>query len=819
VRKIIFYLFIFFSEFLVAQSITITGKVVDAATGEGVGFAAIYIKGTTIGTSADFDGSYKLVLPRYFDSLYCSYLGYFPRSKAITNKPVQVITFALESNNFSISEVEIKPRENPAVTLIKAANKNLKKYNPDNIDAYHYESFSKLDLSVDHIDENLQKRPWFKNIKPLFDSINGIRSDEGTPLLPVFISETVSDYYFQSPPKKHHEEIKASKVNGVGLIDGSTTVQVLGATLQQYNFYDSWIMIMQKYFISPIGDGCFNYYKYYLRDTVVIDHKTCYKIEVVPRRKQDLAFKGNVWISDTSYALMRINVSITKDANLNFIDQIKISQEMTEAAPDVYLPVNTRVLIDVGEVIKNTPSFLAKFVISNKDFKVHEIQKNSLFEHNVDVVQNALKMATDSAYWQEHRHEALDKNDLRAYEMVDSLKNVKTVKNISTLSAFLGTGYYPVGKIDLGPYYYLINHNARQGFRVSFGARTNYKFSHFMTYKGYLAYGFKDKEIRYSLVGDYVLSRKKWTNAGFQRRVDLDQAGISDGSTDYNSAIFAITSLLANLSRINLSDEKRIYFLSQFDKNWIIKLNGSQKYYKAYFPFSYYRDDNLLDSTFTNTTASIELRFAHNERILIDDNTRYLLGTEGSPIFTIGYTRSFKNILNGYFNYQKIYFNMHQKFSTGMLGYSYYYLKGAKYFGTVPFPLLDVHPGNETFYFSTTSFSLMNYYEFVSDRFISLFYEQHLEGLIMNRIPGIKKLKWRNVVTFKSVYGSMSQQNKDIIPTDKLTFKTLERMPYCEIDYGIENIFTYFRIDFAQRLTYRTGARKFGVFVSAQVNL
>lgn len=803
-----------------AQVITITGKVTDASTGEGIGFAAVFIKGSTTGTSADFDGSYKLTLPQPSDSIWCSYLGYNTRSKPLTRERNQVVNIVLTPNNYDLSEVEIKPGENPAIAIIKAANRNLKKYNPDLLDAYRCESFTKLDLSVDHIDERWQKMPWFKNIKPLFDSINGIRSDEGKPLLPVFISETVSDFYYQFPPKKHHEEIKASKVTGVGLVDGSTTVQVLGATLQQYNFYDSWMMIMQKYFISPIGDGCLNYYRYYIRDTVMIENKTCYKIEVIPKRKQDLAFTGNVWISDTSFALMQINVKIAKDANLNFIDQIKISQENTEAAPGVFLPRNTRVLIDVNELLKNTPSFLAKFVISNKDFKIHEIQKPALFEHNVDVVQNALRYASDSSYWQEHRHEALDSNDLRSYDMVDSLRNVKSIKNMTTLGGFLGTGFYEVGKIDLGPYYYLVNHNAVQGWRVSLGGRTNYKFSRVVTLKGYAAYGFKDREIKYSGLADFVLSRKKWTNVGFQRRVDLDQAGISDGSTDFNSAVFAITSLITNLSRINLSEENRLYAVSQVHKDWIVKLNFTNKYYKAYFPFAYYKNDGSLGSTFYNTLANIELRYAHNERVIVDDNTRYLMGTEKSPVIILGYSKALQNVLMGEFNYDKAYFNIRQQFSTGMLGYTYYYLKAAKYFGTVPFPLLDVHPGNQTPYFSTSSFSLMNYYEFVSDQFVSLFLEQHLEGLITNRIPGLRKLKWRNVATFKAVYGSMQPQNKAIIPADFLHFRTLEKIPYIEVNYGFENIFTYFRIDVAHRLTYRdAGARRWGVLVSAQFNL
>lgn len=807
-----------------AQSITVTGKITDATTGEGVGYAGVFVRGQNVGVTADFDGAFKIVIPKPSDSLWCSYLGYVTKAKPLSKNPIQIVNFTLEPNNFNLAEIEVKPRENPAITLIKLANKNQQKYNPDNIDAYHYESFSELNLSIDHLDPRIQKMPWFKNIKPLFDSINGIRSDEGKPLLPVFISETVSDYYFQSPPKKHHEYIKATNVKGVGVTDGTTTVQVLGATLQQYNFYDSWIVVMKKAFISPIGDGCLFYYKYRIRDTVTIDNKTCYKIEVTPKRKQDLAFTGNVWISDTSYAIMRISVTIAKDANLNFVNQVKISQEMTEVAPDVYLPLNTRVLIDLAELVKNTPSFLAKFTISNKDFVVHDKQSASVFEHNVDVDKNAIVVARDTGYWQDHRHEALDTNEMRAYNMVDSLRNVKSIKNGTKLAQFLGTGYQQVGMVDFGPYYYLLNRNYVQGIRVAMGVRTNYKFSHVTTIKTYAAYGFKDQQVRYSVLEDFVLSRKKWTNCGIQRRVDVDQAGISDGNAEFNSAAFALTSIFSSLSRINLSEENKIYFLRQFQKDWILKLNGTQKKFTPYFPFQYIREDGLLDSTFVNTTANIELRFAHNERVLVDDNTRYLLGTERSPIITIGYTAALKGVLNGSFGYNKFYFNVRQSVNTGIMGHAFYYVKAAKYFGTVPFPSLDVHPGNQTFYFSTTSFNLMNFYEFVSDQFVSVFYEQYMEGLITNRIPLLKRLHWRTLATVKGVYGSMSTNNKNIIPAKFQTFRTLEKLPYVEVSYGFENIFKYFRVDMVHRITYRDTylnqtPRKWGVLVSAQFNL
>ncbi len=828
-RRILFFILVTIALKPYAQQITITGKITDAATGEGIGYAAVFVKGQNIGVSADFDGAFKIIVPKPPDSLWCSYLGYITRAKPVPKIPIQILNFVLEPNDFDLGEIEVKPGENPAHALIRLANGNQRKYNPDRIDAYEYESFSALSLSIDHLDPRIQKMPWFKNIKPLFDSINGIHSDEGKPLLPVFISETVSDYYFQSPPKKHHETIKATNVKGVGVTDGTTAVQVLGTTLQQYNFYDSWIPIMKKSFISPIGDGCFFYYNYQIRDTVTIENKTCYKIELTPKRKQDLAFTGNIWISDTSYAIMRISVTVAKDANLNFINQVKISQEMTEVAPDIYLPMNTRILIDLAELVKNTPSFLAKFTISNNNFVIHAKQKASVFEHNVTVEENVLKDQKDTGYWQDHRHQALDTNEMRAYNMVDSLRNVKSIKNGTALAQFLGTGFQPIGKVDIGPYYYLVNKNNVEGWRVSLGLRTNYKFSHFTTLKTYAAYGFKDEKIRYSILEDFVLTRKRWTNCGLQRRVDVDQAGLSDGSAEFNSAAFAVNSIFSSLSRINLTEENKIYFLRQFQKDWILKLNGSHKVFTPYFPFTYIRDDGVLDTTFTTTSANIELRFAHNERVLVDDNTRYLMGTEKSPVITFGYTVAFKGLLNGSFGNNKLYFNIRQSVNTGVLGHAFYYIKAAKFFGTVPFPSLDVHPGNQTIYFSTTSFNLMNFYEFVSDQFVSVFYEQYMEGLITNRVPLLKRLHWRTLATIKGVYGSMSATNKAIIPMTKRSFQTLEHLPYVEVSYGFENIFKYFRLDVVHRLTYRDASvfnngatytpRRWGVLVSAQFNL
>lgn len=253
-------------------------------------------------------------------------------------------------------------------------------------------------------------------------------------------------------------------------------------------------------------------------------------------------------------------------------------------------------------------------------------------------------------------------------------------------------------------------------------------------------------------------------------------------------------------------------------------MNGSNKRFTPYFPFGYIKENGDTASTFINTTANIEFRFAHNERVLVDDNTRYLLGTERSPVIVFGYTSSLKGVLKGSFNYNKLYVNIRQSINTGILGHAFYYIKAAKYFGTVPFPSLDVHPGNQTFYFTTTSFNLMNFYEFVSDQFISAFYEQYMEGLITNRIPLLRRLHWRTLATVKGVYGSMSAQNKAIIPKAYQTFRTLEKLPYIEVSYGFENIFRYFRVDVVHRLTYRdkfqeVTPRQWGVLVSAQFNL
>ena len=816
---------ILFFEILViglfAQNRTISGRITDARSGEGIGFASIFFKGTTRGVTSDFDGNYKVVLVEKVDSITCSYIGYYSKTKPLKADANQVINFQLEPSNLELDEVVIRPGENPALRIIRNAQKNANKNDWRSLTAYQYESFTKLEVAVDNVSESFKKRRLFKDMQHLFDSINGIAGEDGKAVLPLFISETLSDFYYLRSPRKQRETIKASKVTGVGLVDGSTTVQVLGATLQQYNFYEHWNSIMDKDFISPIAPGSLSYYIFTLRDSVVVNNHKCYVIDLNPRRPQDLAYTGTIWVTDTSFALARVSLEVTKVANLNFIERLKIQQECIPSTAGNWLPQNTRVLVDVAEVKANTAGMIAKFFVSNRNFEVNHPKDLKFYDQMLVVEPDALSKGKDDAFWQEKRHEKLSNEEARVYQMVDSLKDLPVIKTYVTVADVLYNGYYNVGKLAFGSWLYLYGRNIVEGNRFRIGIKTNWKFSKHWTLKAYAAYGLKDQKWKYSGSAEYLISRKHWTYTGIVRKDDIDQTGVTDYISSSGSNAFAAASVITQLRYLNKTDEYKYYFSSEFHKDWTLNLSFQNKRYTALFPFKYENENNNLVNSFTNTIASAELRFAYKELFLVSDNERISLGTDKAPAVTIGYQRGLKGVLGGDFNYNKIYLRVEQTIITGRFGYSKYQFIASKNFGILPYTMLDIHRGNQTPVYSTTAFNLMRFFEFSSDQFVSLAFEQHFEGFFTNRVPIMRKWKWRNQAGIKAIYGSMSPASIALTPPDFRVTETLKTKPYLEINYGFENILRLVRIDFINRLTYLDlpNATPFSVKLSVQFSL
>ena len=822
----IYWIFIFFliPGWITAQNIIIKGKITDAETGEALPFVSVYIKNTDTGTSTDFDGFYTLSLTGTFDSLTVFNMGYTLKTKHIpTGVTEAVINFQLTSEVASISEVIIRPYENPAFAIMRKVMINKDRNNLQKLAGYEYEAYNRLEVSVDNISEKLKKRKIYKKISEVYDSAKAIAGEDGNPVIPMFISESISNYYHRSSPEKSKEVIQGVKVTGVGVEDGSLVSQLVGSSFQNYNFYKNRISIMDKDVLSPIADGWQTFYDYELEDSMYLGSKWCYKISFKPKYEKDLAFTGLMWINDSTFALKQIDVKIGKEANLNFIERIKIQQESDIIADGVWMPIKTRALLDLEELRKNTPGILATYYSSNKKFKLDSPRDEKFFDQLIAVNEDAMVQNAD--YWVNKRHDSITEAEKNMYAMVDSIKNVPLVKSYIEIANIVINGYKKVGPIDIGPYLFLYSFNNIEGHRIRLGFKTNIDFSRKWVVSGYGAYGTSDTKFKYGGKVSYIFNKKRWTEVGVEYRRDLEIISVNSERVSQN-ALFLMYTHWGTLRGPYYRDFAQVYIQKEIKKDFSIKSKLRNWDFNAVYPFAYYpntsNNDTSTTSNYFKTTEIItDIRFTKDEVLLQNDNERISLGTKGWPIFLLQYTYGIKGLLGSNFEYHKVNLFVDQSIRLGALGRSDYTFTAGKIFTPLPYPLLEVHIGNQSPFYTSVAYNMMNYFEYVSDQYVSLNYRHHFEGLFFNRIPLIKKLNWRFLVTANVLYGSLTQTNLNIIPyslRQNSTVKGLGDVPYMEVGYGIENIFRGIRVDFIHRLTYThdPGARDFGIKFSGQ---
>ncbi|MBI1306528.1 MAG: carboxypeptidase-like regulatory domain-containing protein [Bacteroidetes bacterium] len=802
----------------------IKGTVSDASTGEPLPYVNVIVFGSSQGTMTDFDGRFNLTLTQASDSFFVTYIGYINIGFKIQRNQVNTYEILMQPDDNMLGVVEIRPGENPALRIIKNAQRNRSEYNIDKLSYYEFESYNKVQLAVDNISDRFKKRKIFQAMEPLFDTISVLTPDSTVPVLPVFVSETLSDYYFKKSPRRTKEVIHASKVSGVGVGEDSYVSQLLGSTFQQYNFYDNNLYILDKDFISPISAQAQVYYDYRLVDSMYIGKDWCYQIRVFPKNKYDLVFSGMIWITDSTYALKQLTLEITKEANINFIEKLKIHQELVEAAPGAWIPSRLRVLIDIAEVTDNTLGMVGMYYSSNKNIVAEKEHELKFYDEKVSMDINARDF--NETFWDTSRHEQVSASDLRIYKMVDSLKNQPIIKTYVDLVEIIVEGYKPMGKIEVGAYYYLLGYNAMEGVRTRVGFRTTQEFSDKWFCRVYGAYGLKDQKYKYGVKLSYIVSKTHWTKLGLTAKSDVELIGLTD--KDYGTSALYDAFALLGTNRINRSKSYQFWVEHELFKGYTQRVflgTRNLTFEKVgNFNFLYYTQPEMggaspVSRQFNLTTITLEGRLSHKEQLVVRKHERVSLGNLKAPVVTLGFTKGIAGVLNGDFQFEKYSIHVWQFNSLANLGTFEYNFWVGKTMGTLPYPVLEVMRGNQGYFSNKTFYNLMNYYEFVADQYIAGHYEHQFNGLIMNRIPLMRKLKWRSFFNVKAVYGSLSKANYNLIPkfdTEGNSVTPIGQFgnkPYVELGYGIENIFRCLRVDFIHRLTYLDNpkAHPFGV--------
>lgn len=817
-----------FSTTLVAQETIVQGKVTDASSGDPIPFVNVVFKGTSIGATTDFDGNFLIKTSAPADSVTASYIGYKSRTKAIRSGTQQTVNFQLIEDVVNLQEVVIRAGENPAFAILRKVVDNKKANDKRKLTAYEYDTYTKIEIDVDNISEEMREKKFMQKIQQVLDSIDQIAGEDGQAILPIMITESVSKVYYRDNPSLKTEILQRSKINGVGMEDGTLIQQVIGSSFQEYNFYQNWLNIMSKEFVSPIADGWRLYYEYDFTDSAYIDDDFCYRLDFFPKSPQELAFTGTMWITRAEYALKRIDVTMGKQANINFIEKLKIQQELVRTDDGAWLPIKNRVLIDVGEITKASAGMLAKFYTSNKNIVVNKPYELSFYERPIQINEDA-RMFQDEKYWDTLRHEPLSETEVSVYKMIDTLRNIPVVKTYTDIIKIALNGYVTAGKLDLGPYLSAVSWNNIEGFRFQAGFKTNYEFSKKFIFGAQLGYGFSDEKMKYLASFTHILSRTRWTTWSFRARSDLTRLGVDDENLADNP-IFLAGLRWGYFRRGFYMNEYRASFQRELFKGFSQRVSVKHFTFDPTYNFGYFENPSDLNSpvhdTFQTTEVAVESRYARDEVFLQDDNDRISLGTTRSPVITVRYVHGIKGVLGSDFEYDKLRFSLFKRIKTGPLGVGYLTLTGEYIFNTLPYPLLSLHLGNQTPIYSSITYNLMNYGEFVSDHYASMQYRQYLEGFLLNRIPLLQKLNWRLLATANVIVGGMRQSNRDLIsalsPAGEETLRAgsfTNAKPYVELGYGVENIFKIFRVDFVHRMTYldNEGARRFGVLFTAQL--
>ncbi|QQL50787.1 DUF5686 and carboxypeptidase-like regulatory domain-containing protein [Mucilaginibacter ginkgonis] len=796
----------------------VTGKITDAKTGEPLPYVTVYVKLPNHQRKAaptDFDGIYKLGIPAdaHPDSIFASYVSYITGQKPLSSA-TKTVDFQLYTDVKMLKDVVITPHSyvNPALEIMRNVIAHKDSNNFDKLSSYHYEAYKRIDLAVNNFSEGMRKRKFMKQLTPIMDSLSKMQGSDGQPLLPIFMSESISNIYNTTRPDQKTEEVLSTRSKGVGIEDQALISQIVSTGFQQYNFYHNYLRLAGKDFISPLADGWRILYNYELAERSEMVHGIeCYRLTFSPKRSHDLAFNGVMWITHDGYALLRIDLTLTPDANLDFFKKIKIQQEMVQPqGTNAWLPEKTRVVVQIDNLLKSTPGFIGRFYMGAKKFEINKPYTKELFKEPLTTAKGAIK--DNDAYWNQSRYDTLTAVEKRTYATIDTVRNLPVIRSYADIAAMVINGYYRVGKFSFGPYLYTYSRNDLQGSVVRIGGITNKYFSNSVILGGYMSYAFLNKKLNYGASFDYIIDRKPWTQAGVSYSHDIEQTGYQFENFSPTNGIFRASVKNGSITKRGpfLQNDFTAYFQRDLASDIRAKISYKHRTFDPLYDFAYLsRSTGQIYNDYQVSEAIAEVQWTPGRRQLQSDqiNKRILINNgDDNPIITARFTQGAK-LFDGDFAYQKFAANITQKVHMGFWGKGEYSITGVFIPSTLPYPLLENHRYN---------FNTMRFLEFTSDKYIAINYQQHFDGLITNSLPLLKYLNLRTVGDFNLLEGTLSEENNTRRLRDgtRRYDRSLHGIPYFEVGYGVENILKFLRFDVLYRINHNDHPDQDGVLPS-----
>jgi hypothetical protein len=820
--KLTIALFLFGTITLLAQT-KVSGYVYDEYN-QSVAFANVLFKGSSQGTITDENGRFYLESNQTWNTLVISFVGYKTLEIELAKKVNYDLKLILTEEASQLDQVFIvtgkqSKKNNPAIDILRKIWEHKRKNGLKKFNQYEYSKYEKVEFDINTIDSSLMKSKLFKGMEFVFDQVD-TSSVTGKTYLPIFINEAVSQVYGDNILKKKKEVLKGNKNSGFS--DNQTIIDFVDELYPDFDIYNNYLQFFDKGFVSPLSTTGINTYNYVLADSSFIDNKWCYNIIYYPRRKNELTFKGDFWVADTTYAIKKINLQASKSANINWVKEIYIEQEFEVLNDSVFLIKRDYMLSDFALNKKETShGIYGKRTTLYDNYQFDKVldkkfYDEEVYDYNKDVYDR------DDAFWAENRLEALNKDERGVYKMLDTLKTVKKFKRLYNLGSILASGYIEFNTLplDYGPIFSTFGFNEVEGLRLRAGGRTYFGKNDLWRLEGFVAYGLRDDKFKYGFSGKWLVDKKRRFIISAGNRRDVEQIGASlTTSTDVLGRSLASSSLVATsandkLTSINLTT---LAFELEPWRNLIMRVSGNYRTLESASPtFSLdYNTPDGIESEIKQFESSFSVSYFPGRKMTGFGVERNIANTDYASLFA-QVSRGDKSVLNSDFDYTKVQFSYIQPWQVGGFGRLTTTIEAGKTFGEVPLGLLSVIPGNQSYFSIYNTFSQLDFYEFVSDTYTSFHLEHNFNGRIFSRIPFLRQFNLREIVSLRGVWGEISPENVALSTTsnpNSIPLVAPNDKVYYEYSFGIGNIFKVFRIDFNFRGNYleNENARKFGV--------
>ena len=841
-----FLLFLLLGCCISVSAQNIQGVVTDSLTNEPIPYLSVFYEGKGVGSITDNDGNYKVETRKGWNKLTFSAVGYVTKVVNIIPGVTKNLNVRMRPDDIMLDEVVVKPKRekysrknNPAVELMKKVIAHKKNNKLSENDYYQYNKYQKITMSLNDVTPEMLEKGMYKKMPFLKDQIE-LCEETNKFILPISVDETASQKIYRKHPKSEKTIIKGMSSTGVNELfaTGDMLSTVLKDVFTDVNIYDNDIRLLQYPFISPISSSdAISFYKFYIMDTTFVDKDKCFHLTFVPNNSQDFGFTGHLYVlADSSYTVKKCTMNLPKKSGVNFVDNMDIIQEF-EQLPNGEWVLKTDDMIVEMTLMKIMQGFQIRRTTRYSDYAFDELPQQ-LFKRKGAEIKEADAMMRGDDFWNQYRPVPLTQTESSMDMLVKRLEQMPGFKYvIFVLKAFIenfvetGTKEHP-SKVDIGPVNTMISNNYIDGLRLRMSAQTTANLNPHLFFKGYYAYGFKDHRSKYMGEVEYSFNKKEYLPREFPKNsitfsYQYDVMSPTDKflKTDKDNVFVSFkTSTVDQMSyvrNIALKYENE----TQFGLKTTVEVKHSTDEPTGGLAYITNDDQKTLVPEIQTMEASLAFRYAPGETF-VNTKQRRIPVSFDAPVFTLSHTAGFKGVLGGEYNYNLTEIGLYKRFWFSSWGKIDMFVKGGAQWNKVPFPLLIMPAANLSYILQRETFNLINNMEFLNDRYASLDVSWDLNGKIFNRIPLLKKLKWREAIGFKMLYGHLTDKNNPmkhpgdselfLFPTRDgrpTSFVMDPKTPYMECSVGIHNIFKILHIDYVRRLNYldHPDANKWGV--------